>query len=188
MSQSSKKIEDVYEEFNNQADRINYLIKRFTELKETICKYKKIRNYWESHYSTLSMNIWAGQVKYLELQKKETNLRNEISEMIEIIKFQQQELKNLTKERTIYFTKQCDKFRIMDMKYTNNFLRAQKEYSNENLIKDIQEFQKKYEKIYSELPILKEKLIKLKTLCDLNDLNSKKETEEILKINLVLTN
>lgn len=28
MSQSSKKIEDVYEEFNNQADRINYLIKR----------------------------------------------------------------------------------------------------------------------------------------------------------------
>lgn len=52
------------------------------------------------------MNIWAGQVKYLELQKKEANLRNEISEIIEIIKFQQQELKNLTKERTIYFTKQ----------------------------------------------------------------------------------
>lgn len=67
----------------------------------------------------------------------------------------------------------------------NNYYLSQ---SNENLIKDIQEFQKKYEKIYSELPILKEKLIKLKTLCDLNDLNSKKETEEILKINLVLTN
>lgn len=28
MSQSSKKIEKVYEEFNNQADRINYLIKK----------------------------------------------------------------------------------------------------------------------------------------------------------------
>lgn len=67
----------------------------------------------------------------------------------------------------------------------NNYYLSQ---SNENLIKDIQEFQKKYEKIYNELPILKEKLIKLKTLCDFNDLNSKKENEEILKINLVLTN
>lgn len=67
----------------------------------------------------------------------------------------------------------------------NNYYLSQ---SNENLIKDIQEFQKKYEKIYNELPILKEKLIKLKTLCDFNDLNSKKENEEILKINLILTN
>lgn len=67
----------------------------------------------------------------------------------------------------------------------NNYYLSQ---SNENLIKDIQEFQKKYEKIYNELPILKEKIIKLETLCDLNDLNSKKETEEILKINLVLIN
>lgn len=67
----------------------------------------------------------------------------------------------------------------------NNYYLSQ---SNENLIKDIQEFQKKYEKIYNELPILKEKIIKLETLCDLNDLNSKKEIEEILKINLVLIN
>lgn len=85
---------------------LSFYFRKFTELKETICKYKKIRNYWETHYSTLSMNIWTGQVKYLELQKKEANLRNEISKIIEIIKFQQQELKNLTKERTIYFTKQ----------------------------------------------------------------------------------
>lgn len=85
---------------------ISFYFRKFTELKETIYKYKKIRNYWESHYSTLSMNIWTGQIKYLELRKKEANLRNEISEIIEIIKFQQQELKNLIKERTIYFTKQ----------------------------------------------------------------------------------
>lgn len=37
MSQPFKKIEEVYEEFNNQADRINYLIKRvIILLKSTI--------------------------------------------------------------------------------------------------------------------------------------------------------
>ncbi|XP_060820502.1 uncharacterized protein LOC132909597 [Bombus pascuorum] len=182
MTESSKKMEDIYEEFSNQVDRINYLIKQFTDLEETNGKQKKDRYYWNSHLSTLSINIWAGQVKYLELQKKEASLKKAISKVTNVIDLKQQELKDLITKRTTYFTKQCDKFRVKGIRYTNNFLHAQTEYTNKNLHEQIEEFQKQYQQMYNELPTFTEKLSNLETI------SNSEETETALKVNFVLTN
>ena len=79
---------------------------KFAELKEKICKQKKDRYYWKSHFSTLLTNIWTGQIKYLELHKKEIDLRNRISEVINMVKLRQQKLKDLSTKRMVYFTEQ----------------------------------------------------------------------------------
>ncbi|XP_043510029.1 uncharacterized protein LOC122528704 [Frieseomelitta varia] len=185
MIESSEKIQNIYEELDN-ADRINYLIKQFAELKEKICKQKKDRYYWKSHFSTLLTNIWAGQIKYLELHKKEIDLRNRISEVTNMVKLRQQKLKDLSTKRMVYFTEQCDKYRIKSITFANNFLHAQKKYSNRNLNREIREFREEYQEMYNEMPILAKKLENLETLCDLNKLSSE-EAEEISKINLVLS-
>ncbi|KOC66625.1 hypothetical protein WH47_00933 [Habropoda laboriosa] len=133
------------------------------------------------------MHIWAGQVKYTELRKKEAELRSAISEIIKIIDFKEEELKSLTMNRTTHFFERCNNFRISSTKYVNNFLRAQKEYVK-NLFKDIHEFHEEYNKICHELLILKETLTNTETLCGFNDLNFNRETETIVKISGVLAN
>ncbi|CAK9821383.1 hypothetical protein ANTRET_LOCUS121 [Anthophora retusa] len=188
MSEVSKNMEDVYKESNDQTERINHLIKEFMLLKETIKKYKKNRYYWESNFSILTMHIWAGQVKYTELQKKEIELRSAVSETIKIIDFKEQELKNLTMQRTSHFFEQCNEFQDGGTKHANNFLRAQGEYTSENLFKDIHEYREKYNKISHELLMLKDTLRNLETLCGFNDLNLIGDIENIVKINNVLAN
>lgn len=88
-------------------------------MEETNGKQKKDRYYWNSHLSTLSMNIWAGQVKYLELQKKEASLKKAISKATNVIDLKQQELKDLITKRTTYFTKQWFDFFSKEIVYFN---------------------------------------------------------------------
>lgn len=65
------------------------------------------------------MNIWAGQVKYLELQKKEASLKKSISKATNVIDLKQQELKDLITKRTTYFTKQWFNFISKEIVYFN---------------------------------------------------------------------
>ncbi|CAK9813349.1 hypothetical protein ANTPLA_LOCUS7805 [Anthophora plagiata] len=188
MTEVPENMEDVCKESNDQTDRINYLIKEFTLLKETIKKFKKNRYDWELYFSTLTMHIWAGQVKYTELQKKEAELRSAVSETIKISDFKEQELKSLTMQRTSHFFEQCNEFQDGGTKHANNFLRAQGEYTSENLFKDIHEYREKCNKISHELLMLKETLRNLETLCGFNDLNFTGDTENIMKINNALAN
>ncbi|XP_076546273.1 uncharacterized protein LOC117611838 [Osmia lignaria lignaria] len=183
MAEFSVNVEEVSD---NQADRINCLIKEYTELKKMINKYKTSRYYWELHYSTLSINIWSGQIKYTKLQENETRLRTSIIESTKLTDFKEQELKNLIAKRGIYFSEQCDNFRIKSTKFTDNFLRAQKEYSVDILTKDIKQYCDEYEKTNKELLELKNKLTKLEIDCGFNCLSLAEENDEILKINAVL--
>ncbi|OAD56399.1 Nuclear cap-binding protein subunit 2, partial [Eufriesea mexicana] len=51
---------------------------------------------------------------------------------------------------------------------------------------NIQQIQQEYQKIHNRLPTFMAKLITLGTLCSLNNLTSVEETQEVLKINIVL--
>ncbi|XP_076393984.1 uncharacterized protein LOC105661782 isoform X2 [Megachile rotundata] len=179
-------MEEEPDDITNPTDRINCLMNELMELKEMISKCKMERHYWELQSTTLLTSIWAGEVKYTEQQKMEAHLRTIVIDSNKLIDSKEQELKNLIADRTIYFSEQCDNFRIRNMKSADNILSAQKEYTIENLSKDIKQYREKDEKANKELLALRNKLIKLETDCDFNCLNLGQENDEILQINNVL--
>ncbi|XP_076749596.1 uncharacterized protein LOC143422678, partial [Xylocopa sonorina] len=183
--ESMEEMADNCENFNNRIDEINHLIEKLMKLKESINKYKKIRNFWNLRFFSLSMVIWTDQVKYEELQKTEANCRIIICTAIKLIKFKEHKLKNFIGKRKSYFLEQCGQLHVKGSKYADNFWRAQTEYSSESLSKDIKRYQEEYKKTHDELPTLTNKLTNLEILCGLN--NPYKETEEVLKMNTVLT-
>ncbi|XP_076669438.1 uncharacterized protein LOC143369420 [Andrena cerasifolii] len=178
-------INEVGENVNNRADRINYLIKQLTGLTEAINKNKNDQHFWESQSSGLSASIWAHQIKYNELEKVESQMRNDVSTATKVIDFKQQELRDLRTKRAEYFSKQCDNFRARSTNYTDKILRAPEAYSTANLLKDIEQYREEYKHIERTLPTLKKKLENLETRCGLNCLNSV-DVKEILEVDMIL--
>ncbi|XP_076635712.1 uncharacterized protein LOC143348885 [Colletes latitarsis] len=183
---SGENEEELYRESNNKVDRINVLIKQLMELKDAINKCKRNRYYWESHFSVLSMNIWAGQIKYRELQKKEARIREAISKATKLAKFKQQELRSLKLERAEFSSGQWRNFQIKCADYKDNFVDAHMQYSIQNLSGNIEQYQKDYNKIQDELLIQSKELESLKMEHDSICLNSDGDTDEILIINILL--
>lgn len=84
---------------------------------EAINKNKNDQHFWESQSSGLSASIWAHQIKYNELEKVESQMRNDVSTATKVIDFKQQELRDIRMKRAEYFSKQWS------FHYLNEFLR-----------------------------------------------------------------
>ncbi|CAL7948890.1 unnamed protein product [Xylocopa violacea] len=181
-----EKIADNCEKLSkdNRTDEINYLIKKLVELKETIDKYKDMKGFWNLHFFSLSMVIWADQLKCQQLQKTEANSRITIRTAIKFVRFKERKLKNFRVRRKSHFLKECGQLHIIGWIYADNFWPLQIEYSSENLSKDIKRYQEENKKIHDQLPILADKLTNLEILCGLT--NPCKVTEEVSKISTVL--
>lgn len=162
-------------------ERINVAIKELAQLRAEYQKAKKIRNDWWLQESSLSVNIALMKIRSEELEKGETELAASSSEMAKQGEIVEQELKNLISQKILPIAQEQAEFQTKKRTYHDKFRNAQKEYSNESLSRDIEEYRKECMKINNELLVLEKQLEDLQTQSDLHNLNNE-DVPEIVKI------
>ncbi|KAG7209544.1 hypothetical protein KM043_015624 [Ampulex compressa] len=187
MESVTDEVDDLVEEADNQVERINSLIMQFIELKMAISKSNELLHYWGDQMSGLSISNCAKEIKYEELQKKESQMRAVILQMVELEEQNEQELRRLHEERIKEEFEKWEQTQRSIASLAKNFVNAQMEYSIENLTKDIERYHEKSKEVSQELTIVQAELMEMESKYGMTYLMTDVDTEGVSKISAAIT-
>ncbi|EFN79026.1 hypothetical protein EAI_04288 [Harpegnathos saltator] len=172
---------------NRESVMINSDIKEYMKLKKSVEDSNQVVKYWTDETSKLLESNGNIETNHDKLMMKISEIDKQISEITNIHATKEQELENLQNARTNLSHKLWNDCLSEVGKYADNFCQWIKEYSNNVLMKDIENFHKECEEVETDLVNLKQELNDMQRKHNSDYVEANTGIKDLSNLNTVIT-